>query len=209
MRLRKIKNAYNKLLENELSVFDKDTKNRWQHLFSNTNPIHLEIGCGKGKFIIEMAQKFPGVNFIAVEKYDSVLLRVSEKLIENPLSNVRMFLLDAFEIENYFGLEIDRLYLNFSDPWPKKKHSKRRLTSPNFLDKYKKIVKNDIIFKTDNIELFNYSVESFVDSGLEVLEKTNDLHSLNVDNVMTEFEEKFSKEGYKINRLIGRIKHEK
>ena len=207
MRLRKIKGAHDLLDKYEGIVVANPTnyKGKWNQVFGNDNPIHIEIGCGKGQFVFNMAKNYPNINFIAIEKYDSVLIRALEKFVDKEFDNVKLVLFDAFELVNLFDYEIDTLYLNFSDPWPKVKHSKRRLTHNNFLNKYKNIVKKDIIFKTDNLELFNYSLESITDFGMHITSKTNDLHKKEVSNIMTEFEEKFSSLGIKINRLVARF----
>ncbi|XMB66232.1 tRNA (guanosine(46)-N7)-methyltransferase TrmB [Mycoplasmatota bacterium zrk1] len=207
MRLRKIKGAMELLRSHEDIVVLNPTEyyGRWSELFGNSNPINIEIGCGKGKFVYEMAIKNPNINFIAIEKYDSVLIKALRKFINNNIDNVKLVLFDAFELENIFDKEVENLYLNFSDPWPKAKHAKRRLTHANFLKQYKNIINNAIIFKTDNLDLFNYSIESMTDFGMFIVEKTNDLHSLDVENTMTEFEKKFSEQGIKINRLVARF----
>ena len=160
---------------------------------------------GKGKFIIGMAKANPNVNFIGIEKYDSVLVKAVKALEEmENLDNLKLLLLDAERIEEIFSKEIDRIYLNFSDPWPKSKHEKRRLTSSTFLRKYENIFKSkkEIIQKTDNKVFFDFSCESIKEFGYEIDEITYDLHSENDEsNIQTEYEEKFSSAGVKINRL--------
>ena len=202
MRLRKVKDAKLKLEESRYFISDAASyKGKWQSLFNNTNPIHIEIGCGKGKFISELASKNPDVNYIAIEKFDSVLLRASEKLEDLELNNLKITILDASELLNYFDeKEISRIYLNFSDPWPKKCHAKRRLTSKLFLDEYKNILKDDgvIIQKTDNRHLFEFSLESFNENGFLIKNICLDLHKDEErfpDNITTEFEEKWMTEG--------------
>ena len=202
MRLRKVKDAKLKLEESRYFINEPlSYKGKWQSLFNNTNPIHIEIGCGKGKFISELASKNPDINYIAIEKFDSVLLRASEKLEDLELNNLKITILDASELLNYFDeKEISRIYLNFSDPWPKKCHAKRRLTSKLFLDEYKNILKDDgaIIQKTDNRHLFEFSLESFNENGFLIKNICLDLHKDEErfpDNITTEFEEKWMTEG--------------
>ncbi|XMB87430.1 tRNA (guanosine(46)-N7)-methyltransferase TrmB [Mycoplasmatota bacterium WC44] len=208
MRLRNVKGAA-ELIENNSDIIipnPENHKGKWNKVFGNDNPIHIEIGCGKGQYIYEMAIKYPDINFIAIDMFDSVIVRALQKFIDNKLPNVRLLRFDAFNIDDIFDKEVDTIYLNFSDPWPKERHAKRRLTHEKFLFKYEKIIINDIIFKTDNIDLFNYSVESMTEYGMDIKEVTYDLHSLNVENVMTEFEKKFSNLGMKINRIIANFK---
>ncbi len=211
MRLRKVKDADIKLEENTRYFVSnpKDYKGKWNTLFKNDNPIHIEVGCGKGKFILELAKKNPDINYIAIEKYDSVLLRVSEKLAEEDYDNLKITILDAKEIAEFFGdEEISRIYLNFSDPWPKNHHAKRRLTSKLFLDQYRKILTKDgeIHQKTDNRGLFEFSLESFNENGFKLSNISLDLHK-DLEkypfNVTTEFEEKWSPKG-PIYRLEAR-----
>ena len=208
MRLKNVKGANEIIIKGTYYVDDPYiNKGNWDKLFNNNNPIYIEIGIGKGKFIIENALKYPNINFIGIEKYDSVLVRAIQKSNDLELNNLKLIRMDAKRIEEVFSNEIDRIYLNFSDPWPKDRHYKRRLTSFVFLDKYEHIFKNNkyIIMKTDNINLFNFSIESLTNSGYTIEFMTNDLHSLNdIDNIMTEYEEKFSNKGIKINKLIAR-----
>lgn len=208
MRLKNVKGANEIIIKGTYYVDDPYiNKGNWDKVFNNNNPIYIEIGIGKGKFIIENALKYPNINFIGIEKYDSVLVRAIQKSNDLELNNLKLIRMDAKRIEEVFSNEIDRIYLNFSDPWPKDRHYKRRLTSFVFLDKYEHIFKNNkyIIMKTDNINLFNFSIESLTNSGYTIEFMTNDLHSLNdIDNIMTEYEEKFSNKGIKINKLIAR-----
>lgn len=207
MRLKKIKDANLMIKSSSYYVEPLTTlKGKWIDLFENKNPIHLEIGTGKGRFIIEMAKKYPNINFIGVEKYDSVLIKAVKALetLEKPLDNLKLVLFDAENINDIFEKDISLLYLNFSDPWPKSKHEKRRLTSHRFLEKYDSIFANEkkIIQKTDNKEFFDFSLESIKSYGYTINEVTYDLHSLNdAENVETEYEKKFSDMGVKINRL--------
>ena len=189
MRLRNVK------------ITPNENKSKWNKVFGNNNPIHIEIGMGKGDFIIESAIRYPNINFIGIEKYSSVLARAIEKLHDKELSNLRLIRMDANFIEDVFDKEIDTIYLNFSDPWPKKRTAKRRLSSDVFLDKYKNLFKKDynIIMKTDNMNLFEYSLESFSRNGY-ILEKVSlDLHSSDIENnIETEYEKKFVAKGNKI-----------
>ena len=211
MRLKKVKGALEKI---ELSKYyvksPEQYKENWNKVFENENPIRLEIGMGKGNFIIGMAKKFPNINFIGIEMYDSVMVKAIDSLEkEEYIPNLKLILMDARNIENVFGKEIDRIYLNFSDPWPKARHAKRRLTSKVFLEKYDSIFKGEksIYMKTDNDDLFTYSIESLQGHGYTLSDVTRDLHSLNEeDNVMTEYERKFSEKGVKINRLKANLK---
>ena len=158
---------------------------------------------GKGDFIINNAIDNPNINFIGIEKYDSVLVRAIQKTDPLEINNLKLIRLDATNIDSIFDHEIDLIYLNFSDPWPKERHEKRRLTSPLFLNKYDNIFKKDchIIQKTDNINLFNYSINSLIENGYEIISCTNDLHNSNIPNINTEYETKFVSMGIKINRL--------
>ena len=161
---------------------------------------------GKGDFIIENAIKYPNVNFIGIEMYDSVMIRAVQKSNELELSNLKLVKMDATFIEEVFDKEIDLIYLNFSDPWPKDRHAKRRLTSSRFLERYDKIFKSTptIIMKTDNVDLFNFSLESLKKYGYNIDFHTYDLYSGDVsDNIATEYEKKFVSKGIKINKLIA------
>ena len=167
---------------------------------------------GKGQFIIEMARRNPEVNYIGIEKYSSVLVRAVEKLEDFEQDNLRLIRMDAENIEEVFDKdEVDRIYLNFSDPWPKDRHAKRRLTSTEFLERYEKILAQGgrVEFKTDNTELFNFSLEQVKEAGWYLEKYTYDLHhqeEMNAGNIMTEYEEKFSLKGNPINKLIARRK---
>ncbi|MDE5715198.1 MAG: tRNA (guanosine(46)-N7)-methyltransferase TrmB [Anaeroplasmataceae bacterium] len=209
MRLRKVKNALIKLQANS-NYFIMDAiarKGKWRQEFQNSNPIHIEIGCGKGQFISKLAQLHPEINYIAIEKYDSVLLRALEKIENETIKNLRLILLDAKELNTVFSdQEVDLIYINFSDPWPKTAHAKRRLTYKSFLEEYKKILKDDgaVFQKTDNRKLFEFSLESFNENSWSLSNISLDLHKdLEVFNIMTEFEEKWSKLG-PIYRLEAR-----
>lgn len=203
MRLRNVKGADKKIIESDIIIKNpEEYKGQYKSLFKNNNPIHLEIGMGKGDFIIGMAKKYPDINFIGIEKYDSVIVRALDK-IDLDIPNLKLIRMDATSIEKVFSKEIDTLYLNFSDPWPKNRHEDRRLTSPKFLNRYENIfkVKKHIIMKTDNRNLFEYSVISFTDNKYKIIDLCLDLHNSSVlDNVETEYERKFKKLGpiYKI-----------
>ncbi len=196
MRQRNVKNK-KEIIENSKYFLDNPSiyKGNWQKVFNNNNPIHIEIGMGKGQFIIENAIRYKDINFIGIEKFDSILALALKKVPDDIL-NLKMLRLDAIDIENIFSSEITTIYLNFSDPWPKKRHEKRRLTSPNFLEKYDKIFKdsNHIIMKTDNKDLFAYSIKTFNNYGYYIEDITFDLEARNdSSNIKTEYEQKFTK----------------
>lgn len=206
MRLKNVKGA-NEIIINGKYYVDNpyQYKGIWRRLFDNNNPIYIEIGMGKGNFIIENAKRYPDINFIGIEKYDSVIVRAIQKSNELELNNLKIVRMDAKRLEEVFDKEIDTIYLNFSDPWPKDRHAKRRLTSPIFLNIYDKIFKDKckIIMKTDNKPLFEYSLNSLEEYGYKITYKTDNLDVLNEDNIMTEYEEKFYKLGIKINKLVA------
>ncbi|MBQ8234271.1 MAG: tRNA (guanosine(46)-N7)-methyltransferase TrmB [Bacilli bacterium] len=201
MRLRKIKNAIDILKQSEFVIFNyEENIGNFKKIFKNNNPIHIEIGTGKGNFIINMALNNPDINFIGIEKYDSVLSKAVLKLKDKKIDNLKLILMDAKNIDNIFSKEIDTLYLNFSDPWPKKRHAKRRLTSDYFLKKYDNIFIKDkkIIMKTDNRKLFEYSIISFTNEQYKIEEISLDLHK-DYDNIVeTEYETKFVSLNYPI-----------
>ena len=204
MRLRNVKGA-SELIENSLYVIKnmEEYKGKYNLVFGNNNPIHLEIGMGKGDFIINMAKQNPKINFIGLEKFDSVLVRAIEKVDED-LPNLRFIRMDAEYIENVFYKEIDTIYLNFSDPWPKNRHEHRRLTSTRFLKRYDSLFKfeNKIIMKTDNRKLFEFSVIELTNYNYKIEELSLNLHEDNVkDNVETEYEKKFSSLGFPIYKI--------
>lgn len=204
MRLRNVKNAVSIVNSSKYTIQNpEEYKGKFKELFNNDNPIHLEIGMGKGNFIINMALTYPNINFIGMEKYESVMVRAIEKLDNVDIPNLKLIRYDATTIDKVFSHEIDTLYLNFSDPWPKKRHAKRRLTSPIFLKLYDKIFvgTKKIIQKTDNIGLFAYSLETLNNYGYKFEKISLDLHSEDIPNVKTEYETKFSNEGIKINYL--------
>lgn len=184
----------------------KEAGNTSEKLFGNNNPLRIEIGCGKGDFITGTAKKEPDVNFLAVERVSDVLVTAAEKVKNSELKNVRVCCIDAKELAEIFEEgSIDRIYLNFSDPWPKSRHEKRRLTYRSFLEIYKKILKpgGAVYFKTDNRGLFDFSVEEFKEFGLKLDKLTYDLHNSEYfeSNVMTEYEKRFSSMGVPINRV--------
>ena len=204
MRLRNVKNAHEILEQSEYVIKNpKEYKGKFKQVFNNDLPIHLEIGMGKGQFIINMAKKYPNINFIGVEKYESVQVRAVQKVNDEQIENLKFICIDAKELNDVFDNEIETLYLNFSDPWPKKRHADRRLTSHIFLKIYDDIFKGDkkIIQKTDNTVLFASSLSSLSTYGYTLKNVSLDLHNENIDNVKTEYEEKFSGLGYKINYL--------
>ena len=200
MRLKHIKNADKIIAESPYLVKNpSDHKGKWNELFNNNNPIHIEIGTGKGKYIISMAQDHKDINFIGIEKYDSPLVGAVKKLEGIELNNLKLICMDASNIEDVFDHEISQIYLNFSDPWPKKKHAKRRLSSPLFLNKYDSIFKSEkrIQMKTDNDELYEYSLETLLENGYEVIKTDTNYFDLNT----TEYEDKFISLGKNINYI--------
>ena len=207
MRLKNIKGASEKILLGKYFISNpSDYKGKWNKLFNNNNPIYIEIGMGKGNFIIKNALNNPNINYIGIEMYDSVILRAVEKTNELELNNLYLIRMDARLIEDIFDKEIDLIYLNFSDPWPKERHAKRRLTSPRFLERYDKIFKNNniIIMKTDNNPLFDYSLETLKEYGYVLSNISRDLHNEKDNIITTEYEDKFTSIGIKINYLEAR-----
>lgn len=206
MRLKNIKGASERILEGKYFINNpNEYKGKWHKLFNNNNPIYIEIGMGKGNFIIKNAIENPNINYIGIEMYDSVILRAVEKTNELELNNLYLIRMDARLIEDVFDKEIDLIYLNFSDPWPKERHAKRRLTSPRFLARYDNIFRGDnhIIMKTDNLDLFNYSVDSLKEYGYTINEISNDLHKEKDNIITTEYEDKFTSKGMKINYFVA------
>lgn len=200
MRQRKIKGAKEMIAANTRYYIEDPTnhKGSWHKVFNNDNPIVLEIGSGKGKFITELATLNPNINYIGLEKFDNVLLRLSQKLETKELDNIKIIREDASNLLEMFSEnEIDTILLNFSDPWPKNSYKKRRLTHENFLLKYKNILKEDgkIIFKTDNRLLFEFSLMEFAKMKMDVLNISLDLHQSDIFNIKTEYEEKFEDKG--------------
>lgn len=212
MRMRKKKNCSARM-ESCSAVWIREPeklKGRWSEIFGNTNPIHIEIGCGKGNFVTGMAQMYPDINFIAIEKVEDVIVMAMEKTINKELTNVRFTDMDAEKMEDFFVRgEIERIYLNFSDPWKKNKQAKRRLTHKRFLDRYKKILNpgNMIWFKTDNKALFEFSLNSFCAEDFKLSNITLDLHNSNFEgNVITEYEQRFLELNQPIYRLEATVR---
>lgn len=208
MRLRNVKGSIEAVKQHELVVQQPETlKGKWHQHFGNNNPIYIEVGMGKGQFVTTHAVNNPNINYVGIEKYSGVLFKAIELVREAGVSNLACIRMDALDLLDVFDdNEVDRLYLNFSDPWPKERHYKRRLTYKDFLQIYHKLLKPtaDIVFKSDNDLLFEFSVEQIKAFGFEITDLTNDLHANEpADNVRTEYEEKFSKQGIKINRLIA------
>lgn len=199
MRLRNVKGAKEIIESSNYVVLNyKDYKGTYHELFGNNNPIYIEIGMGKGNFIIKNALRYPNINFIGIEKYDSVVVRAIQKLENKDISNLKIIRMDALEITDVFEKEVSKIFLNFSDPWPKDRHAHRRLSSMIFLQKYDLIFedKKNIVMKTDNRKLFEYSLKSFVDYGYKINDISLDLHDDNYeDNIMTEYEAKFVSKG--------------
>ena len=201
MRLKHIKDADIIISKSPYMINSPaDNIGKWKDIFNNNNPIEVEIGVGKGSFIIEKAIKNPNINYIGIEKYDSPLVSAVKKLESIEINNLKLICFDAFFINDIFDKEIDKIYLTFSDPWPKKRHAKRRLTSPEYLEKYDLIFKNNALieFKTDNDEFFEYSVSSFTDYGYNVETISNNFD----DEIKTEYETKFFNSGKNINHII-------
>lgn len=210
MRLRKVKGAKEAILESPFVIHDATTKKgHWQQFFKNSNPIHIEIGMGKGRFLTALAKQNPNINYIGIERYDSVLVRALEKREqEEEISNLFYLCEDAKNITETFETgEIARIYLNFSDPWPKDRHAKRRLTSKEFFARYDQILakEGEVMFKTDNRILFDFSLEQVPEAGWSLKDVTFDLHHSEYaqGNIMTEYEEKFSSLGNPIFRLVA------
>ncbi|HGN3690819.1 TPA: tRNA (guanosine(46)-N7)-methyltransferase TrmB [Streptococcus pyogenes] len=207
MRVRKRKGAEEHLANNPHYVIlnPEDAKGRWHDVFGNDRPIHIEVGSGKGGFITGMPLKNPDINYIGIDIQLSVLSYALDKVLASEVPNVKLLRVDGSSLTNYFeDGEVDMMYLNFSDPWPKTKHEKRRLTYKDFLDTYKRILPEhgEIHFKTDNRGLFEYSLASFSQYGMTLRQIWLDLHASNYEgNVMTEYEEKFSNKGQVIYRV--------
>ena len=212
MRLRNVRGSKEAMIASEYVFTEPESLlNKWGEIFGNNNPIRIEIGMGKGQFITTLAMQNPDINYVGIEKYSSVLIRAVEKQNELKLPNLKFIRMDAEEIVKVFTEgEIDRIYLNFSDPWPKDRHAKRRLTSKEFFGRYDIILKKDgeVQFKTDNNDLFDFSIEEIdATKKWEIVAMTRDLHNdgaMNEGNIMTEYEERFSSMGNKINKLIAR-----
>ena len=213
MRLRNVTGSREVIADSRFVVHEpQEYKGKWKEVFGNEQPIRIEIGMGKGQFLLRLAKSNPTINYIGIERYSSVMLRALEKYDTEEfdgLENIRFVCVDAHELPELFEPgEVDRIYLNFSDPWPKARHANRRLTSVKFLEQYDKVlVKGGVVeFKTDNRSLFDFSLEQVEEAGWRLVSCTFDLHhdeSMNAGNVMTEYEEKFSAMGNPIHKLIA------
>ena len=212
MRLRNIPGSKEAIAESAYVIQNPEKRRGcWQEVFGNQNPVQIEVGMGKGRFIMDMARLHPEVNYIGIEMYDSVLLRAVQKIeqLEEKLPNLYFIRTDARNLPEIFGKEeVDRIYLNFSDPWPKDRHAKRRLTARQFLERYEQILvkHGQVEFKTDNRPLFEFSLDEIREAGWTLLAHTFDLHhdkQMMEGNVMTEYEEKFSSAGNPIHKFIA------
>jgi len=208
MRLRTKHWAEKEFAENPMYLPNpREQKSRWHELFGNNNPIHLEIGCGKGKFIVENALRHPHINFLAMEKFEKIVcLALRRTTHVGHLPNLYIFCEDAEDILEFFDPgELSCIYLNFSDPWRARgKWRKRRLTHRGFLAKYEELMTQtkEIHFKTDNVPLFDFSLAELEETGWQLQNVTYDLHNSGfADNIMTEYEEKFAAQGLQICRL--------
>lgn len=209
MRLRNITGSREVIADSLFVVHEPfEQKGRWNEIFGNKHPIHIEIGMGKGRFMMDLAARNPQINYIGIEKYSSVLLRAIQKMEEKELPNLRFIRMDAEDICEVFDKgEVAKIYLNFSDPWPKDRHAKRRLPSRQFLARYDMILAEEgrIEFKTDNRDLFDFALEEVAPAGWKIEAMTRDLHhdeKLFEGNIMTEYEEKFSSMGNPIYKYI-------
>lgn len=216
MRLRNVKGSREAIADSIYTVKNpSEMKGHWSAYFKNENPVHIEVGMGKGRFITDLAIKNPEINYIGIEKYSSVLIRAIEKLealnaaAQQPVKNLVFIRMNAEEICDVFCKnEVSRIYLNFSDPWPKDRHAKRRLTSKEFFSRYDKILipEGRVEFKTDNKDLFDFSLTEIPLAGWKITEHTFDLHhnkKMNEGNIMTEYEERFSSMGNPICKLMA------
>jgi len=217
MRLRAIKGAKEKIASYSEYVQDIQDTRREEDVeklslpkrFDRTKQLHIEIGMGKGQFIHTLASRHPEINYLGIERFDSVLYRALEKVIDQPLDNLFLLRMDAKYINAIFAeVKVDQIYLNFSDPWPKARHEKRRLTHPSFLKQYEELLKEDGVLelKTDNRLLFEYSKEQMQDYPMDLIFVTEDLHNEKVENIQTEFEEKFAKEGKNIYKIRAKFR---
>ena len=207
MRLRNKPGAKETILQhpNYILTDGSDWKGKWQERFLKAQPLHIEVGSGKGQFIVEMAKAHPEINYIGIEMQTNAIISILEKQLEEQLPNLQLLLVDGADLTDYFSDgEVDQVYLNFSDPWPKTRHEKRRLTYKTFLRTYETIAKPkaELHFKTDNQKLFEYSLASVTWYGMTLKKVWLDLHASDFEgNIMTEYEEKFSSEGQPIYRL--------
>lgn len=209
MRLRNVPGAREMLQSRSNFILEPENlKGKWAEYFNNTHPIHIEIGSGKGKFITTLAMQNEDINYIAMEKFATVLLKLIKKIPEEGLPNLAILNVDAEMLTQFFEQgEISKIYLNFSDPWPRKRHAKRRLTHFHFLENFKALLKTDgtIALKTDNQDLFDFSIEQFELAGYLLEDITYDLHqsTLSERNVTTEYEERFISQGMPIYGLTA------
>lgn len=204
MRLRNLQDKDVLLEQCEYLIRDLNTAGKWKQIFGNDNQVHIEIGMGKGDFIYHMAQEFPNINFVGIEKYSGVIARAIKKYPDS-LPNLRIVNFDAIDLEKLFKNEVETIYLNFSDPWPKKRHARRRLTSKDFLVVYDKVFKDKrrIVMKTDNLVLFASSLVSLSEYGYTLKDVNLDLANSDYFNIPTEYETKFINQGVKINYLVA------
>ena len=209
MRLRNVTGSREVIADSRFVVHEPtEHKGKWKEVFGNDRPVHIEIGMGKGRFMMDLAATNPEINYIGIEKYSTVLLRAIQKMEETELPNLKFIRMDAEDICEVFDKEeVSKIYLNFSDPWPKDRHAKRRLPSRQFLARYNEILKADgrIEFKTDNKDLFEFALEEVEPAGWKIEAFTRDLHhdeKMFAGNIMTEYEEKFSSQGNPIYKLI-------
>ncbi len=209
MRLRNVTGSREMIADSKYVVHNpQEHKGKWSEVFGNDRPIHIEIGMGKGRFMMDLAAANPEINYIGIEKYSTVLLRAIQKMEENELPNLVFIRMDAEDICDVFAKdEISKIYLNFSDPWPKDRHAKRRLPSREFLARYNQILipNGRLEFKTDNTDLFDFALEELEPAGWKAEAVTRDLHHdevLSQGNIMTEYEEKFSSIGNPIYKYI-------
>lgn len=209
MRLKNVPGSREAIAESKWCIKEPEKMpGRWSEYFNRTAPLYVEIGMGKGRFLIDNAVAYPEINYVGIEKFSSVLIRGIQKLDADPVENVALIRLDAENVTDVFSEgEVDRIYLNFSDPWPKDRHAKRRLPSRQFLARYDKILKKDgqVEFKTDNRDLFDFAVEEVEAAGWKIDAITYDLHNdliMSDGNIMTEYEEKFSSMGNPICKYI-------
>ncbi len=210
MRLRNIPGADEAIAGSPYCIQEPtEKKGHWREVFGNDHPVQIEIGMGKGQFLMQLAREHSDINYVGIERYSSVLLRALQKMEAEPLENIRFLCVDAMTLTEIFDKgEVDKIYLNFSDPWPKDRHAKRRLTSRQFFARYDEILKPKgvVEFKTDNQDLFTFSLEEVEAAGWTLTAHTFDLHHdavLNEGNIMTEYEEKFSALGNPIHKLIA------
>ncbi len=209
MRLRNVTGSREIIADSRFVVHEPfEYKGKWNAVFGNDHPLQIEIGMGKGRFMMDLAAANPDINYVGIEKYSTVLLRAIQKMEEHELSNLRFIRMDAEDICEAFDMgEVAKIYLNFSDPWPKDRHAKRRLPSRQFLARYDAILAKDgrIEFKTDNMDLFDFALGELEPAGWQLEAVTRDLHhdeKMLVGNIMTEYEEKFSSIGNPIYKYI-------